>query len=507
MRRILAAFLIILMLCTLLPVNALAADDSALSQSISGALKDVISAIRPQNILTSLRTLIRGIVNVIRNFLPDVDPELPDAPVPYRGAAEDEAYFSDGAFVPVLRFTVASDVHVVDVGTLTQETRLAEIFSYASSLAQASPSGYTGYDLAAFLGDISENGSYLSMSRAKSIMDDNRGAAELLCMLGNHEFRAGDEVAPERFEDIFNMPVRGHITVNGFHFIYLSPDTPKGKDFSDDAVNWLKGELDKAAEDTPNKPIFVFHHQHVSGTVYGSADWGVPTLGETLASYPQVVDFSAHSHFPVNDPRSIWQGAFTAVGTGSLSYYEMGLNGVASAYIYSASGTSGEYARTNAAASDADVFWMVEVDAQGSVRMTAYHLDSGKAIVRYGVRKPWNTSSFTYTDARYETSAEPVFTKSARVSVDARSLSGFRCSFPAATCPDNVESYRIELWKDGELKTTEHRLSLTFYDDPPKSFSVSFSGLGTGKYEVRVYAVSSFGKESVPLTAKIKLPF
>ena len=49
----------------------------------------------------------------------------------------------------------------------------------------------------------------------------------------------------------------------------------------------------------------------------------MPEFAEILKNYPQVVDFSGHSHVPINDPRSIHQKHFTALGTGSLSYFEL----------------------------------------------------------------------------------------------------------------------------------------------------------------------------------------
>jgi hypothetical protein len=59
------------------------------------------------------------------------------------------------------------------------------------------------------------------------------------------------------------------------------------------------------------------------GTVYGSANWGEDELTDILMNYPQIIDFSGHSHAPINDPRSIHQRHFTCLGTGTLSYFEL----------------------------------------------------------------------------------------------------------------------------------------------------------------------------------------
>ena len=47
-------------------------------------------------------------------------------------------------------------------------------------------------------------------------------------------------------------------------------------------------------------------------------DRGIAT--RALSAYPNAVAFSGHSHYPLTDERSVWQGAFTSIGTASLSY-------------------------------------------------------------------------------------------------------------------------------------------------------------------------------------------
>jgi hypothetical protein len=57
--------------------------------------------------------------------------------------------------------------------------------------------------------------------------------------------------------------------------------------------------------------------------VYGSINWGEDDIIAILNDYPQVIDFSGHSHAPINDPRSIHQKYITSLNTGSLSYFEL----------------------------------------------------------------------------------------------------------------------------------------------------------------------------------------
>lgn len=72
----------------------------------------------------------------------------------------------------------------------------------------------------------------------------------------------------------------------------------------------------------PKLPFFYFQHPHPKDTCYGpwagGHDIGIVT--KELSSYPNAIAFSGHSHHSLTDERSIWQGAFTSVGTGSMYY-------------------------------------------------------------------------------------------------------------------------------------------------------------------------------------------
>ena len=429
-----------------------------------------------------------------------------EAPVDPSSLSDDD-YFSDAYFVPVLRFSAASDVHIDDSGSATEEARLKKLFSFTYDLAESSATPYKNYDLAAFSGDISNNGTISSMKKAKSIMDKAvKEGTSLLCMLGNHEFYTAPEGTVSRFKQAFGVDERGHIVVNGFHFIYLSPDASNGWDFTASAAKWLAGELKAAAEDDPTRPIFVFEHEHVKGTVYGSQDWGVSALYATLKKYPQVISFTGHSHFPLNDPRSIWQGEFTALNTGTLSYTEMGLAGVAESAVFPTD-NKGHYASSKANGSDAAWYYVVEADASGAVRIVGYDLDAETEIVRYGIRTPSDPSSFRYnTKERIAASEPPVFQEGAKLTVSDIGQRGFTISFPAASSDDNVQHYRIELILNGKVVRTQYLLSCTFYRNPPTGFTEPFSGLvKNASYTVRVTAVNSFSKRSDPLTAEVTL--
>ena len=72
----------------------------------------------------------------------------------------------------------------------------------------------------------------------------------------------------------------------------------------------------------PKLPFFYFQHPHPKDTCYGSWAGGHDTgiVTRELSAYPNAIAFSGHSHLSLSDERTIWQGAFTSVGAGAMTY-------------------------------------------------------------------------------------------------------------------------------------------------------------------------------------------
>ncbi len=82
------------------------------------------------------------------------------------------------------------------------------------------------------------------------------------------------------------------------------------------------GEID------PALPFFYVQHPHPKDTCYGSWAWGHDggKVTKALTPFSNAIAFSGHSHYSLTDERSLWQGAFTSVGTSSLRYTGMPYN-------------------------------------------------------------------------------------------------------------------------------------------------------------------------------------
>lgn len=114
----------------------------------------------------------------------------------------------------------------------------------------------------------------------------------------------------EKFHPIYIKEVCGYKFV-GAHWTNWQ-NTPGLQEFLAQHDGELQG----------SKPFFYFQHPHPKGTCSGEWAWGQDNgeVTEALSHYPHCIAFSGHSHQILNDERTIWQGAFTSVGTASLSY-------------------------------------------------------------------------------------------------------------------------------------------------------------------------------------------
>ena len=143
---------------------------------------------------------------------------------------------------------------------------------------------------------------------------------------GNHDYGRDN---PSAHEDLCRAvgqdPANpGHIVLNGYDFIMVS-DRVTGRDgsqhYTEAVLARLEEELKKAVARDPEKPVFVITHFPPSGTMAGShGAEGSKDLRELFKRYPSVFSISGHTHYPLEDERSIWQGEFTAIQTSSLSY-------------------------------------------------------------------------------------------------------------------------------------------------------------------------------------------
>ncbi|HOO25918.1 MAG TPA: metallophosphoesterase, partial [Clostridiales bacterium] len=303
-------------------------------------------------------------------------------------------------FVPILRFAVASDIHTEFLGG-RQNRRLAKMIKSAYAAARSHET-YKDLDGLLLAGDVTDRGYKFQYLAFQSVLNANilDETSPMVILAKSHDCSTMKKDALDFYEELSGLTTDFHKIIKGFHFIGISTTHDRDTDdkYSQAQLQWLDNELAAAVADAPDKPIFVSHHEHVLNTVYGSREdlgerWGTPEFYDILAKYPQVVDFSGHSHYPLNDPRSIWQGDFTALGTSTLYYYEFTVDDVKT-----------YHPKNNKKASQ---YWLVEVDAANRVRLRGYDLIGEAFVCEYIIEKPADKNTFAYTPEKMQASSSP----------------------------------------------------------------------------------------------------
>ena len=408
-------------------------------------------------------------------------------------------------FVPILRFVVASDVHYnaePDEQDVKFHTLLSDAYEYSDGHAK-----YNTLDGVFIVGDFAHRGWADPMNRFFDDLDDyTRQETVAMAVLGNHEFWPEPEETVSRFLSASGYENKSqHITVSGYHFILMSTDNYNG--FNDSSITWLSNQLALAAADDPTgkKPIFVFQHHPAYDTVYGSFDgeWGVTNLEPVLELYPQAVDFSGHSHFPVNDPRSVWQGTFTEFNTGSCREFGMDIAGYSNTSVF---------AKDNAGAWTEDEFpedylfdpgkyYVVEVNAANRILVRAFDVGTDAEVIEpIFLSSVGNPERFAYTDARADAEETPRFALNAEVETLSLSSVAAEFRFPRTARGAYVQNYRCEIREGETLIDTVYRLDCGFLFPAPETLTLAFSGLDPEtEYTVSITPVTSWANEGEPL--------
>jgi predicted phosphodiesterase len=228
--------------------------------------------------------------------------------------------------IPKLQIPVMSDIHINN----QYET---DLFKRAlNDMKIAAPN----YGAIALVGDITEWGATYQYDTFMRTLNENiKIGAEKIIAMGNHESAEiwygspdADRGYLNRFITKTGMPsVYYDKWISGYHFITLGGEVLANSNANDAILSenqymWLEKSLPINAD--PKKPIFVFLHQPINKTVYGSEMWhgnlGDGRLYNILAKYPQVILFSGHSHNLLDHPRTVYQDKFTMVNTGSVQY-------------------------------------------------------------------------------------------------------------------------------------------------------------------------------------------
>ena len=404
-------------------------------------------------------------------------------------------------FSPVFRFAVVTDIHIHDDDHVNAD-RLAAMFQTAYAYA-ATDEAHPTLDAVLFAGDNTDNGRQTQYDILKDTLASSlRDETTLITVMGNHDH---GNLGVEGYCKNLDARLDKHVVVDGVHFIGMSP-LPNDTWHTPKQLLWMARELRRAAKAAPDKPIFTFQHGHIWKTVYVSRSWYTqvsPILHLIFARYPQVVNFSGHSHGPINHPFTVWQSRYTAFGAGTLNYFEMERD------IGDETVPPGSR--------DAVQYLIVELDAKNRLRVLPYNVLTGdffrdpadpeKQLI-YFVENPKDRRTFAYTGARKKTDVPPQFPAGAKASVSGVTDEAATVTFDQAKSGVCVYGYRLQLYAPGQghRPVAQKELYSEYYFEPmPKTLSHTFDHLRPNtNYTVRVIPLNAWLKAGAPLSASFK---
>lgn len=244
-----------------------------------------------------------------------------------------------GGGEPRLRLGVMSDIHLTwHVDEPGSYERIEKVLKYYRDR------NVDGVVIAGDIADWGFAGQLVEFAELwRKVFPDDRAPdghhVERLFVGGNHDFEGPYEPYSHKGRPIFEMKEEFIKTVGmekvwerAFGEKYEPIWFKEVKGYAFTGAHWKceKGLKDFLAANhrkiNPQLPYFHIQHPHPLGTVYqgvfseGSWNYDHGAVTKTLAAYPNAVALSGHTHVPLTDERGIWQGEFTSIGTGSLSY-------------------------------------------------------------------------------------------------------------------------------------------------------------------------------------------
>lgn len=231
----------------------------------------------------------------------------------------------------VTSFMVMSDIHISDSSYYIYNRRAKQAFQ---DILENMP----GISCIVNLGDVVNNG---KATEYKELHDMIKDYEDLLprtyYIMGNHDYSLNAVSAArqqQNFLDSTGMNALYYSFINqGYTFIALSSEGKQPNVYLDaeeawisgTQLRWLEKELAAAQERNPDLPIFVFMHQPLKDTGPGTQRSTIvqnDELQEILDQYPQVVYFSGHTHYTMNEDDVVLSGngeGISTVHAGSVS--------------------------------------------------------------------------------------------------------------------------------------------------------------------------------------------
>ncbi|HBH09297.1 MAG TPA: hypothetical protein DDX40_07855 [Rikenellaceae bacterium] len=424
----------------------------------------------------------------------------------------------------VLSLGVVSDVHINP--QWTADKWKSALWQLKSKALESDPNGMAGVLV---VGDLIDQPSNNQLSLFKSTLESEIDVTKtpMIYTIGNHDVpnyawaasmvsdvaymrnMFGDKYfQTDQDQDMRTKYEARHCVIGDYHILTISPNGDSPIAYDPTAVTWLDNQLAAITSAEPEKYIIVLTHPMIKNTVYGSRlgeeggiwestlphYWATDALTPVLRKYPQTVVFGGHLHFPLNDPRSVWQGDFSVFGCASVRYMAL---------------ENGKYEDMSSATvmKDCNEFSqgnMLQFDASGNMRvlrMDFYNKDViGEPIVSsYPTSDKSHLTKYNHTTRSLANAAPSLSTLSVDVA------DGIATAKWAAGADDEfVHHYVLTLKKGGAVVTTKKILA-DFYKSAKtsgmkKEWTCSLGNVTDGTYELTLEAYDSWDAAAKPLT-------
>lgn len=401
--------------------------------------------------------------------------------------------------------------------------------------AKAAESDANGIDGVMVVGDLIQRAEITMAQNFKALYEDVFKPTEvpMIYTVGNHDMNPKYDWTPSTVaqsvamantfgDDYFKTDIDNtmrnnyearHCVIGGYHILAVTPNGDQPITYSPNVITWLDQQLDAITKTDPNRYVIVLTHPMIYNTIYGSLlgedggvwtstlpnYWATRVLTGVLEKYPQVVSFHGHLHFPINDPRSLWQGKWTALGCGSTRYMAIepaGWEGISN---------------TPTVMNDANNFsqgYLVQFDVNGNMRVVKMDFFNNGTIgepyvMQYPDAAGANLAKYNNVTRKAANQAPTMSTIDVKDVKEAETAS---VTFAAGKDDEFVHHYIVTLSKAGNVVATKKILA-DFYLHPKtsemkSSWTVDFGTLSeSGQYTVTVVAVDSWDAESAPVSA------
>ena len=423
----------------------------------------------------------------------------------------------------VLSIGIVSDTHIGNA--YGSEAKFSSALRQLSS--RAAEGDPDGLDAVLVAGDLINTPNPGQLSTFKALYEEvlDPAGIPLIYTIGNHDMNPSyrwtsstvgqhelfREMLGEKYflfdKDTLSLRDLGarHCVVGDCHILSVTPVGTSPIEYAPEALAWLEATLSEICSREPHRYVLLLTHPLIYGTVYGSLlqdsypalgdYWSTKALSGILARYPQVVTFGGHLHFPLNDPRSIWQGDFTSVGCASTSYMAVENGGYEQMAGPTVMKDAGEFSQG----------LLLQLDRSGNMRISRMDFFHQALIGRpWEVKAPAGDRSHLapYNHALLrKANAAPV--------LSTLQAEGTELTFAAGRDDEFVHHYVITVEKDKQVVLTRKILA-DFYRHPQPSlmkgsYSVSLGDLPAGRYSVSLVAVDSWDATSKPLKISLNI--